>query len=108
MSSFVIGLLGDEEPGSIINYLRLQNWATDLYAGVELETESYDLVYVSIRLTDNGVRHASNVIRVVMQYVKILCNMDDNKMRSLWNDYIQVATLNFDFEGKTSPSGYAS
>ena len=106
--SFVNTLLGDEGHGSIISYLRQQNWATDLSAGLELETESYDLMYISITLTDAGVRNASSVIGVVMKYVMILRNLNNSVMSSLWEDYVQLSMLNFDYAAKIDPATYTS
>ena len=106
--SFVSTLLGDEGPGSIISYLWQQNWATALSAGLGLETETYDLIYIDITLTDAGVRNASSVIGVVMKYVMILCKLDNSVMSSLWEDYVQLNTLNFDYAAKIDPATYTS
>ena len=105
---FLNSLIGDEGPGSIIDYLRQNKLATDLSAGLELQTESYSLMVVEITLTVDGVRNVSDVMGVVMQYVTILRNLDNSTLHGLWDDYIQVSTIKFDYAAKTSPSDYVS
>ena len=105
---FISSLIGDEGPGSVIDYLRRQNWATDLSVGTELQTQTFDIIDVDITLTQSGIRHVSDVVGVVMQYASMLRNLDNDTLHKLWNDYVQVAIINFDYAAKTSPSDYAS
>ena len=108
MIPFLNSLIGDEGRGSIINYLRQQHLATDLSAGLELQTESYSLMVIDITLTVGGVSQVSDVVGVVMQYMMLLRNLDNSTLRSLWEDYIQASTIKFNYAAKTSPSDYAS
>ena len=104
MSQFLTRYIGHEGEGSILSKLRNERYATSLSAGVELNTDSYTLLFVSIDVTNDGLPHISEVIAIVFEYVRLL---QGNLGMQQWDEFVRVNQLKFDYAERDKPSDYA-
>ena len=103
VSQFLTRYLGHEGEGSISWKLRTESLATSLTAGTELDTDSYTLLFVSIDVTTDGLSRLSEIISIVLQYVKLL---KSNLGPQEWEDFVNVSQLNFDYAEKAKARDY--
>ena len=103
MSQFLTRYIGHEGEGSILWHLINERWATSLSAGMEVNTDSYSLLFVSIDITNDGLPHISEVIAIVFEYIRLL---QGNLGMQEWNDFARVSKLNFDYAERDKPSDY--
>ena len=104
MSQFLTRYIGHKGEGSILSKLRNERYATSLSAGVELNTDSYTLLFVSIDVTNDGLPHISEIIAIMFQYIRLL---QGNLGMQEWNDFVRVNKLKFDYAERDKPSDYA-
>ena len=103
MSQFLTRYIGHKGEGSILSHLINERLATSLSAGMEVNTDSYSLLFVSIDVPNNGLPHISEVIATVFQYLRLLqryLGMQE------WNDFMRVNKLKFDYAERDKPSDY--
>ena len=74
--------------------------------GTDVSTDTYTFVALDVTLTQNGLSHISEVIAAIIQYIKLLQNLNESEMKQHWNDFVKVATINFDYYTKISPDKY--
>ena len=104
VSQFLTRYLGHEGKGSILWKLRTDSGlATSLTAGIELDTDSYTLLFVSIDITSDGLSRLSEIISIVFQYVRYLTS-DFGEQE--WEDFVRVHQLNFDYAKKAKAEDY--
>ena len=108
VASFLSRYLGDEGSGSLLQYLRTQGWASGIIAGSEVDTESYTLLSVAVDLTEPGLPRVGEVIAAVFQYVRLLQSQTDSELAALWEDWVSVQRIIFDYQPKTEPSDYVT
>ena len=110
LPGFVMRFLGDEGPGSVSYFLQTgRGWATSVTASTEVQTDSYSILSVAIELTAEGLRHSSDVVSAVFQYVRLMASeTDEETFQQLWSDYISVSSTNFDYSEKADPSDYVT
>ncbi|WPH03713.1 putative zinc protease [Acrodontium crateriforme] len=65
-------LIGHEGPGSILAYLKAKGWANSLSAGASPMCPGSALFSIDIRLTEDGLKHYQEVVKVFFQYVAML------------------------------------
>ncbi len=108
ISGFITHFLGDESSGSVLDCLRRRNWADGLTASVELNTDTYSLMYVYIEVTQIGLPHVSEIVHTVFQYVRLLSSLSEQQVFALWQDLLSAEQINFDYAAKKKPSDYAT
>ncbi|KAJ1733777.1 metalloprotease [Coemansia biformis] len=66
-------LLGHEGRGSILSYLKKRGWATATIAGrAPMSAEGFDMFNISVHLTEPGMAHYTDVVRVIFAYIRLL------------------------------------
>ena len=70
VTEFLSRYLGHEGAGSILDFLKEREWANSLLAGTSESTDSFTLFVMIMELTDDGLRHISDVVATVFQYVR--------------------------------------
>ncbi|KAG2516513.1 hypothetical protein BBO99_00005782 [Phytophthora kernoviae] len=100
-------LIGHEGPGSVLSYLKENEWANSLSAGLFRDNEDWGLFSVKIDATDAGIKQVNDVVEAVYQYVQIL------QRESPFEDWIfretqDLALQDFRFKSKESPIQYSS
>jgi len=106
VSSFISRYIGDEGHGSILEYLKKQQWAYSVSAYTEIDTDSYSLYAVGIALTDDGLAHVKSVVASVFQYVRMLTSVSNSQWGNMWNEYIKLNNILFNTKDKEDPHSY--
>ena len=107
MSAFVTRYLGQEDGGSVLNYLKRSELATSLSAGTEFDTSSYTLIYVQIELTDTGLGQSSNVIRALNKYIGLLKSIThEDVFKKHFVDFMSVQQTLYDYGERKAPKDY--
>ncbi|QBF84099.1 insulinase family protein [Shewanella maritima] len=70
--TFISHLLGNEGPGSLLAYLKEQNWANNLSAGGGVNGYNFKDYAVMIQLTESGYQQLDDVISCVFEYIALI------------------------------------
>lgn len=98
VADFITRYIGQEDEGSILNYLKRNDLATSLSAGTEFDTDSYTLIFVQVELTDSGLNQISRVIHAVNKYVGLLRNISsEEEFKEHFEDFVGVQQTVFDY-----------
>jgi insulysin len=107
VTEFLSRYLGNEGPGSILNYLKASSWATLLSAGSEVDADSFTLLTVNIQLTVKGLDHVSEIVRSVFEFIRLLSNQTDESLKTLWDEHTSVSQVVYDYSEEAEPVDYA-
>nr|OQO25547.1 hypothetical protein B0A51_06866 [Rachicladosporium sp. CCFEE 5018] len=69
---YISHLLGYEGPGSILAYIKAKGWANSLSSGAHGMCPGSALFYVTVNLTEEGLKSYREVVKVFFQYVALL------------------------------------
>ncbi len=58
-------------------------------------------------LTEDGLEDVAKVVQAVFQYSYLLANLTEEEFQQKWEDFREVAKVNFDYAEKESPNDYA-
>jgi secreted Zn-dependent insulinase-like peptidase len=70
--TFISHLLGNESPGSLLSYLKLQGLANNLSAGGGVNGYNFKDYSISIQLTDKGFADLEEVVTCVFEYIELI------------------------------------
>ncbi|CAI7799723.1 unnamed protein product [Closterium sp. NIES-54] len=102
-------LIGHEGSGSLLSLLKAKGWATELAAGVgESGYEKSSLAFVftvTITLSDDGLKHALDVVGTVFQYISMLRQAPPQ--RWVFEELQAIAAMDLRFAEEDSPDEYA-
>ncbi len=65
-------ILGDEGEGSLLQYLKGQNWVTNLSAGGGISGTNFKDFNVNMQLTELGTEHVDDIIEAVFYNLKLI------------------------------------
>ena len=71
-----------------------------------MDTDSFTLYTVQIELTDEGVRNVSGVIRILFQYIVRFQSINESEFNRLWQDFVSVSQIRFDYSERSPPINY--
>ncbi|KAI9676006.1 MAG: Insulinase (Peptidase M16) [Caeruleum heppii] len=71
-SRYLSHLIGHEGPGSILAYIKAKGWANGLSAGSMPICPGAALFSISVRLTEDGLKHYKEIVQVIFQYIALL------------------------------------
>jgi insulysin len=100
-------LIGHEGPGSILSLLKSKGWAHSLmvgsagYGGI-----GFEFFRVVIDMTEKGLSHSNEIIKVVFQYIGML--KKHGVLEWIFNECQSISRMAFRFKEKASPSSYVS
>jgi insulysin len=95
--NFLSHIIGHEGPGTILNCLKENNLATQLFAGISSEEQNFTLFSVDVKLTDHGYKNQKTVYDIIYKYIDLLLqkiNSDD--IEYLYNENKYISKLAFD------------
>jgi len=101
-------LIGHESRGSILSLLKKKGWANALASGLNQSTTSFSIFGVSMDLSEEGLKHTDEIIEIVYQYLSLLNAASDDRWQSVYDEVRDIATMNFKFKSKETPSSYVS
>ncbi|MBB1383776.1 insulinase family protein, partial [Shewanella sp. SR41-2] len=70
--TFISHLLGNESPGSLLSYLKVQGLANNLSAGGGVNGYNFKDYSISIQLTDKGFAELDEVVTCVFEYIELI------------------------------------
>ena len=70
VTEFFSHYVGSEGPGSVLQYLKQQSWATSLVVGSAVDADSFSVLGVSMELTEQGLAHVSEIVLSVFQFIR--------------------------------------
>ncbi|KAG6018861.1 hypothetical protein E4U41_003534 [Claviceps citrina] len=106
-SKYISHLIGHEGPGSIMSYAKSKGWVNGLYAGASSVCPGTpDLFEVQVRLTEEGLKHYPEIVKIFFQYVAMLRESPPQKW--IFEEQKGMADVDFKFRQKTLASRFTS
>ncbi|GJP46682.1 hypothetical protein CLOM_g5942 [Closterium sp. NIES-68] len=106
---YISHLIGHEGSGSLLSLLKGKGWATELAAGVgESGYEKSSLAFVftvTVTLSDDGLKHALDVVGTVFQYITMLRQAPPQHW--VFEELQAIAVMDLRFAEEESPDEYA-
>ncbi|RIB06084.1 Metalloenzyme, LuxS/M16 peptidase-like protein [Gigaspora rosea] len=103
---YLTHLIAHEGYGSILSFLKKKGWANYLEAGSVAAAVGFEFFKVSIDLTESGLDHYKDVVKIVFQYINMLKQIDIQEW--CFREVQSLAEISFRFKEKSAPAGYAS
>lgn len=100
-------LLGHEGRGSLLSFLKAQEWANGLSAGLTRDHVDWSLFSVTIDATDAGIAHVDDVVTAVYQYIRLL-QRKSPLPTWIFQEAQALSLVDFRFRSKESPISYTS
>lgn len=101
-SKYISHLIGHEGPGSILAYLKAKGWANGLGAGPMAICPGTAHFSISIRLTEDGLKHYQEVAKAVFQYIAMVKEQPPQEW--IVQENAQIAQVDFKFKQKIPAS----
>ncbi|KAG9229732.1 Metalloenzyme, LuxS/M16 peptidase-like protein [Amylocarpus encephaloides] len=106
-SRYISHLIGHEGPGSIMSYIKSKGWANGLSAGAYPVCPGTPGVFnCQIRLTEDGLTHYKEIIKVFFEYVSLL--RENAPQEWIFQEQKGLADVAFKFKQKTPASRFTS
>ncbi|XP_044760344.1 insulin-degrading enzyme [Coccinella septempunctata] len=99
-------LMGHEGPGSILSALKSRGWSNSLVAGARPTPRGFTFFTIAVDLTEEGMKHTDEIIKLVFQYVNMLKQL--GPLKWVHDENRDIGEMTFRFKDKESPRGYIS
>ena len=102
-------LLGHESQGSILSYLKSQQWVQACYAGIGnggLEQAStHALFTMTYTLTQPGVNHWKQIVKYTNLYIGMIRHYLHTQTlpQFIWDDFQTISQCSFDYQEEQAP-----
>ena len=106
VGSVITQYLGHEGTSSAAYILKIMNYATSLSTYIEVDADSFTLFTVKIDLTESGIRDVSEVVRVLFQHIVRFQSISESEFTMLWQDFVPVSQIKFDYSERDVPIDY--
>lgn len=93
---YISHLLGDEGEGSLLNYLKQQNWVTNLIAGSGIEGDDFKDFNVSFQLTQEGLDKREDILKALFSFLALIKNGISEQWR--YEEKMQLFALAYQYE----------
>ncbi len=98
--------LGHEGKGSLLSYLKSQNWVTQLSAGEMGKHWQFGIFSVTIELTPKGMDHLPEITEAFFAYRQLI--LAQANPRDYYRELETLAKLRFHFREKISPDSFVT
>jgi insulysin len=71
-TSLLSHLLGDEGSGSLLDYFKQQNWASNLSAGGGIQGANFKDFNLNLQLTELGANHIDEILNCLFHYLRLI------------------------------------
>ncbi|KAG5930400.1 hypothetical protein E4U42_001646 [Claviceps africana] len=106
-SKYISHLIGHEGPGSIMSFIKNKGWANGLSAGATcICPGSPDIFEIQVRLTEEGLTHYSDIVKIIFQYIAML--RESPPQQWIFEEQKGMADVDFKFRQKTLASRFTS
>ncbi|KYM97128.1 Insulin-degrading enzyme [Cyphomyrmex costatus] len=103
---YVSHLLGHEGKGSLLSALKSKGWCNSLVSGKRPAARGFSIFNIIVDLTEEGIKHIEDVVLRVFQYINML--KLKGPIRWIYDEYRDIANMNFRFKEKSSPRNYVN
>ncbi|XP_025191537.1 insulin-degrading enzyme-like [Melanaphis sacchari] len=103
-SRYLSALFGHKGPTSILAVLKKRGWSSKLSAGNKFEARGIELFYIDVDLTEKGVDHVDDIIKIIFQYVNMLKR--EGPQEWFHDENSNISAMQFQFKDKGSPLDY--
>nr|WBY50760.1 insulin degradation protein [Helicoverpa armigera] len=94
-------MLGHEGPGSLLSALKARGWCNSLVGGTRIGARGFGFFGVQVDLTEEGVAHIDDIIKLVFQYMEML--KVAGPQRWVWEEQRDLMALEFRYKDKLEP-----
>jgi len=94
-------LLGHEGQGSILSFLKKQQWALGLTAGSGVNGSNFKDFNLSISLTELGELHINDIIHAIFSYINLMKSGPISEF--YYQEKQAIANLSFNYQEKLKP-----
>ncbi|XP_015602966.1 insulin-degrading enzyme isoform X2 [Cephus cinctus] len=101
---YVSHLLGHEGEGSLLSALKAKGWCNSLMSGKRTAARGFNFFSVYVDLTEEGIEHVDDIITLMFQYINML--KKEGPVKWIFEEYRDIAEMNFRFKEKSSPRSY--
>ncbi|KAJ2657298.1 metalloprotease [Coemansia sp. RSA 1199] len=106
-AQYLGSLLGHEGRGSILSCLRKRGWATTIVAGrAPTSAEGFDMFKITVSLTEPGLEHYTDVVRMVFAYIQLL--QSERPQRWFHDELRRISEIEYRFMEKYEAVALAS
>ncbi|KAK2735024.1 Insulinase (Peptidase M16) [Myotisia sp. PD_48] len=105
-SRYISHLIGHEGPGSILAFIKSKGWATELSAGAVPVCPGASFFNISVRLTEDGLKHYQEVVKVVFQYISLI--KEGPPQQWIYDEMKNLSEVDFRFKQKSPASRFTS
>ena len=106
ISGFISRYLGQEDLGSVLYLLKREGLVTYLSAGSQVDTSTFTVLYVSVALTDEGLKGVSRVVQAVHSYIGLLRAMNETEFTARFEEYQMMRQNVYDYGERATPITY--
>lgn len=99
--NYISHLLGDEGEGSLLAYLKSQNWAVNLIAGSGIEGDKFKDFNISFQLTELGLANQQDVVMALFSYLELVKQSINDSWR--FEEKAQLTALALEYEENVKP-----
>ncbi|XP_017891518.1 insulin-degrading enzyme isoform X2 [Ceratina calcarata] len=105
---YIAHLLGHEGEGSLLSCLKAKGWCNSLGSGKRSGTSArgFSFFAVFVDLTEEGIQHVDDIVLLTFQYINML--KEQGPVEWIYNEYRDIANMNFRFKEKSHPCDYVS
>lgn len=97
---YIANLLGHEGEGSLLSSLKARGWADQLGAGLGRDDSDGAAMSLSIRLSEEGLKHVEEIVELVFQTLRLI--QSDGVQRWRYAEQARLAQIAFQFDQKDS------
>ncbi|KOX69206.1 Insulin-degrading enzyme [Melipona quadrifasciata] len=103
---YISHLLGHEGEGSLLSLLKAKGWCNSLGSGKRLGARGFSFFAVFVDLTEEGIQHVDDIVLLTFQYINML--KKHGSVEWIYNEYRDIANINFRFKEKGYPCDYTT
>ena len=104
--SYIGNFVGDEGKGSLLSLLKANGWVDQLSAGAAIDDRNESAFVVSIKLTDEGLKHVDAIVGDVFGYLRLL--RDKGVAAWRYQELARISDLSFRFAERSEPASYVT
>ena len=104
--TFISHLLGNENAGSLLSYLKGKNWANHLSSGGGISGFNFKEFAIHIQLTDLGIENIDEITQVTLEYIKLITEQGIESWR--YQERANLLEQAFEYQELTKPAELAS
>ncbi|KAL8667886.1 MAG: hypothetical protein Q9202_000351 [Teloschistes flavicans] len=105
-SRYLGHLIGHEGPGSILSYIKAKGWANGLSAGAAPVCRGSAFFTISVKLTEDGLKHYDEVVKVIFQYISLIS--DSGPRQWIFDEVKGMTEVDFKFRQKSPATSFTS